>query len=343
MHAMPLLLLAAAIFVAPGCQVTRGNMPTNRELIASMPDDFRSVVILDAEPLCREGCGLKSALQRFFGQVDESVRREIIPDRDFLISPSGSHNLESIVFRELINRNPTKRVVAATWSPRAQGRDKPFRYLTIWITKNSNRPIKTKVKDGDGIIGEVGKTAEDGLDIYDSVVELYGGLKKIFVAFPNEHMTIVAFSSDDITHIAKSLKTKPTAIPACWQKASSTLNVESPVVMLRKFASNETRIVKPDPENPRMLKVESVAIDSCGITSDAGPKVNFKLRVITTQPDDAEIYFYGGGFYFGFPPGDWEWAKETDAEGFTADIELVKERKPEYTTAMVMTLSGICW
>ena len=306
-----------------------------------MPDDFRSVVILEAGPLCREGCGLKSALPGFFGLVDESVPGEMIPDCDRLISCSGSYNLESLVFRELINRNPTKRVVAGAGSRRGQGPDKPFRYLTIWITKDSNRPIKTKVDDRDGIIGEVGKTTEDGLDIYDSIVALGRGLKEIFVAFPNEHMTIVAYSSDDITHIAKSLKKKPEAIPTRWQKAASALNIESPVVILRKFATREQGIVIPDPENPGMWKVESVPIDSCGITSDAGPKVNFKLRVIATQPEDAETYFYGGTVHVGFPPGDWEWAKETDAEGFTADIELVKEGKPEYILLMVITLSGM--
>lgn len=343
-------LLVAAVVLAPYSQAAAEDSPNNRQLIASMPDAIESVLLLQAEPLLREGCALKSELQGFLAVIDEATPGMSAPASD-LLSSVGNNNLDRIVFSELVKRRPTKRLVGgAGFQPPQDIGIGSFRYLTVWITRESNSPIKKKIDTHDGIVGDVARTTKDGLDSYSSPIEIrwssspeQGPAKtSICVAFASEHVALVAFSADDIAHIANLLNSKTPTIPVRWQKAASGLDVDSPVVILRKFTQSEQCIVKRDPDDPNRAEPRNVPIDGFGLTSDAGSSVKFKLHVITSQPNDAEVYFYGGCFYAGFDPAQWKWTKKTDADGFTADVQLdEKEGRNHLGSLIVITLFGI--
>lgn len=216
-------------------------------------------------------------------------------------------------------------------------------FVNVWITRDSNRPIQASLERGDGGFGEVTKTSDAGLEVYRLAAGDDGAHAKhgTCVAFPTEHVAVLAGAPDDVIHVAKSLSANNEDIPARWKKAAAALNLEAPVVLLREFGGREQCIFTDDPDNPHRLRREPVAIDSFGMTSNAGPKVTFKLRAITPQAAEAEIYFYGGTFYAGFAPGYWEWTRTTDAEGLTAEVAFVKAGQAHHCSLVVIALFGM--
>lgn len=348
-HLAPIVLVAATLSAA-GSLASAGERLTNRALLASMPDSMEAVLVLQAEPLLREECALKRELQGFFGIVDESMPGMTRKDRDF-ISSDGENNLDRIVFAEVVARKPVRRLVAgsAFQPPQVIGAGS-FSFVAVWITKETNEPIKQRLESGNGIIGEVTKTTEDGLDVYQSPVEfrwspMRGATsvkKSIHIAFPNEHVTIIALSADDLKHISKSLKAKAKEIPPRWQRAAAKLDIESPVLVLRRFVQDKQRFRRFDFENPQNIEILNVPIHSYGVTYDGGANVSFKLRVITPEPEDAEGYYHGGTYRAGFVPGRWKWDKRTDQDGFTADVVFEeKEGRNHHSSLIVLSMLGI--
>ncbi len=344
-------MVAVTLAAVVGSFAGADEPPTNRELVAAMPDTMESVLVLNAELLLREGCTLKRNLQGFFGVADDSTPETNQLDRDFVCS-TGESNLDRVVFSEIVARKPIRRLVAGSGfqPPRGIGLGS-FRFVTVWVTRETNEPVRRKIENRDGLRGAVTKTMDSGLEIYRSRAEFESSATKgtgkpneedIHVAFPTEHITIIGLSADDLRHIAKSFKHKTKDIPPRWQQAAAGINIESPVLILRKFVEEKQRFRKFDSEPAQEIKIMTVSIHSYAVTSGAGPDVKFQLRVITPEPENAEAYFYGGSLHGGFPPVYWNWSKQTDQGGFTAEVAFGdREGRNAHSELILLSMFGI--
>lgn len=327
-----------------------GDALSNRALIAAMPDDIEAVMVLRAEPLLRDECALKREMQGFFGIRSDLADTALREQRD-IVSSGGDNNLDRIVFAELLARKPTRRVLAgAKFQPPDGIGVGAFDYLALWITGESNEPIRQRVAAGEGIVGQVAANEGEGVTLYTSPVQLVrrsarGAAEHVdrvaCIAFPTQHVTIVAFSQEHARHVARQLQAPTAEIPKHWRAVADGLDLEAPIVILRAFPQKRQQF--PKPVSPGNIEVGEVEIDSYGITNDGGSTVAFHLRAITEYPENAQAYFhYPSPFQGGFPPDSWKWNRQADARGLTADVAFIEgDGRKHHSSLLLLTLFGI--
>lgn len=345
-HAVCLAVSAAIGLGVPGCAAAE---PKGRDLIAAMPDDIESVMVLEAAPLLRDGCALKRHFQGYFGVADQNAPSSDEPARD-IVSSVGDSNLDRVVFGQLVELKPLRRALGGADFARPQGIGiGTFRYLTVWVTTESNAPVRRAIERREGLVGEVEALKLDDCEAYRSAVEIwFSGQDKekrdVYVVFPTEHVTVVAHAREHATHIAHALRTgveKP-VVPQRWQAAAKGLDLDAPLVILRKFPKPAQTILKRDPADPAKCEPVVIPFDGFGMTADAGPSVKFHLRVNTSQPDLAVYYFHANTFHGGFSPPYYTWSKQNDAEGFAGEVQPTPQGEQMHLDGLiVITLFGV--
>lgn len=347
-HAVCLPVSVAIGLGVLGCAATG---PTGRELISAMPSDIESVMVLEAAPLLRDTCALKRDFQGYFGVADPNTPPSDEPARD-VVSSVGDSNLDRVVFGQLVALKPLRRALGgADFAPPQGIGIGTFRYLTVWVTAESNTPVRRAIERREGLVGEVEALKLDDCEAYRSTVEIwFSGQDKekrdVYVVFPTEHVTVVAHAREHATHIAHALRTRSEqpVVPQRWQAAARGLDLDAPLVILRKFTKPTQTILKRDPADPTSEPV-AVPFDGFGMTADAGPSVKFHLRVNTSQPDLAVYYFHANTFHGGFSRPIWTWMKQNDAEGFAGEVRFSSAGAQSYQEGLgaliTLTLFGV--
>jgi hypothetical protein len=305
--------------------VRANDLPTNTELIAAMPEEVESVLLLRASVIMKEACPLRSDLAHFFG---EPPRGEEI-HCDWFLPTRDEFGLDRIVYESVARLEPEVRLVAGAQflPPKSLGLGR-FHYLSVWVTRQSNVSLRHRIETQLDIAGDVVVKIVDGVSVFTTRLQVGGfepgdepeGVDYALVFF-SDQVLIVGEGIQNVVESAKSLKRGSKAVPSRWASAASALDLESPILILRAFGDEALCYVE-DTTDPRNPKIGNAKIDALGLTG-TGQQLQFKLRCITHEPEAAVQALHGGGLRAGFMPYAWDWKRDVDATGFTAQITIL--------------------
>lgn len=325
------LVTALAVVCTAGA-----SPPTNERLFSSLPDSIESVMACSSR-LRAEDCALKSELERFLGAGEHAG--------NLLGWKDGEDDIVVITLRGLVQVEPRRRVIGGggfVGLRDRSGSGQMRSYIEIWVTAESNAAV-TELLERRVDAGDAHREQRDGLVVYsEEISSTTVGDRRVFVAFPTDRIAVIGVRAEDIETVAEGLNDEDARLPDRWKDAAVGLDLESPFVLLRKFADPQQSTPGPDADQPGGIARQRVPIDSFGLTSDAGEEVRFRLRIVSPRPEDAAHYFYGGTFHRGFPPQQWKWDAATDEKGTLADIDFApRQRRNHYASLIVITLWGM--
>jgi len=205
--------------------------------------------------------------------------------------------------------------------------------------------LRQAIEKRDGVVGSVRVAQAGEVSVYSSDIEVSPPSKRqitVFFAFPSDHLVVRAESMEQMEKVVSKLKQneKANEIPERWKAAGAAIDLEAPIVLLRKLRGPVCAL-KYDRAKPEKIEPRNVDIDSFALAAPSGDALRFQLRCITPAPDDAQFFFYGGTFTGGFPPVYWQWKRAVDTRGFTAEMTFNAEGKNHHLSLVLITLFGV--
>ncbi len=310
-------------------QASSGNresldrLSSSAQLIAAMPDQVESVMILRAKPLLAEGNPWNREMDAWFKPRNEYSGH---------LQSRQASTIDNIVFSEVTQLNPVVRLMGG-WDfkmPQSIGTSS-FRFIHVWITQDSNGGVRERLRHEDSI----DELQRDALTIYQAPVpiawdNLTTETLPVHVAFPNAHVTIVACSSADITHVAGQLKSPNADMPARWREAASAIDIESPVVILRKMKSEGG-----------MLDILPAA-DSFAVACHARTRVYCDIHIVVAPEGDTDSIEAEFQSVLSITNGYWSGDWHSKARSVAASLEHKPNLSGPYRFAYIyFTLFGV--
>ncbi|MDX2200480.1 MAG: hypothetical protein SF069_16115 [Phycisphaerae bacterium] len=289
--------------------------------------------MLDAATLLAEGAPLRTEFEGWLGRVDAKKPQVTSFDRD-LVTSRGTADLDRVVFQRIVMLRPQKRVLAGAdfKRPIAPGIGQ-CEYLAIWVTADSNEALRNDVASGRGINGEVVTANSDGVEVFHSKVELFAEATappgqqndarsmQVSVAFPTPHVTVVSFVPNGAAHVAKALKQKAERnVPLRWQSLASRIDLNAPLVLLRRMGNPQQCVGYPDPNNRSKPIIRDITLHGFAIAAAPDEPLRFRLVADAPSAEDAYLYFQGGGTRGGFPAPTYTWDRINRVGGFDATV-----------------------
>ncbi len=113
--------------------------------------------------------------------------------------------------------------------------------------------------------------------------------KETLVAFPREHVVLIAQSRRDIEHMVSAALKPPDSPPVRWAPVAEGLDLGSPLLILREYDPRNTRdwqsplnATREDEDGQADIRMAGLALPD-----DAG----FRLNVVSRTPDRAKRFY----------------------------------------------------
>lgn len=324
-----ILLLAALAVTAAGC--ASGPQPpaplSNPALIAAMPDGAESVMVLRLDEL-HAAPDLKESAERMVAWLD---------------GDEPADTMDTLLRRGIQAAGPVAWVHAGsrfTAPPDLGVGDYDAR--SIWVTRRPLNDVIRALDTGEGVAGPLARHEANGVTIYEGqrTIEFYGGESKtesMFVAFADARTPMVAETRDDIEQMLARWRAGDRQIPARWRSGAQRLEVESPIVILRRYdpASEEDQF---SPVNRRIPPEERIEIEAFGIVLTDPAKRRYRLEVISSQPQRAEEFFRHW-----LSDESFAWTVEAADAGFAATLEGAAGQEEDVAMELYSLLMVFGW
>jgi hypothetical protein len=322
------LLLIAALATAILGSCGRTAPLSNRPLIAAMPDGAESVIVLRLDELQREAPVLKGIAERPIvglegdepaDAMDAVLRRGIQAAGPIVWAHGGSRF------------TPPPDLGLGDYDGRS-----------IWVTERPLDDVIRALATGEGIGGPIERHEAGDVTVYEGrrTIEFYGGESKIepmFVAFADSRTPMVAETREDIVQMLERWRGGHREVPARWRSPAQRLEIESPVVVLRRY-DPESEGDQFSPVNRLIPPEERIEIEAVGVVLADPAKSRYRLEVITRQPQRAEEFYRHW-----LSEREFAWTVEATEEGFAATLEGAAEQEEDVAAALYSLLIVFGW
>lgn len=264
---------------------------TNLRLIAAMPKNCESVMVLNLEALQAE-----NSIYRNRWRFKSSSSTQPTPDTDQ--TDNLGHRLKSAAIRA----EPLFQVLAGSdFSPPGQDFKKPligggkYTQRGIWMVRQSLADFEKSLKPPQSNDSrESSNELVDGFKIYQGKTDWdapsFGGPrieKDIFVAFADERAALYASSRDELVEMLHNWRNPKPDMPPQWAAAAGEIDLEAArILILRRFDRTNAQDMY-SPVNPRFPREVQIDIDSISLAITDVTKPDFTLNVLTKEPERA--------------------------------------------------------
>lgn len=322
------IVVCLGAVVVGGCARRAGPSValSNRALIGAMPDGAESVMVWRLDELQREAPDMKEAAEELViglnekaetkEQIDVVLRRAIRTARPLVWAHSGSR-----------------------FSPPSDLGVGDYNERSIWITERPLRELRRALDTGEGVGGPVQRHKIAGVRVYEVLreIEFYGGesmTEPMFIALPDPRTALAAESLEDIGHMLARHRDEHAEIPEQWRSAAARIEIESPMVMLRRY-DPESEDDQFSPVRPGLSAERRIEIEAFALVLAEAEQGRYRLEVITRQPQRAEEAF----FRLLLPEPLFTWTAETTGEGFAATVKGAVEQERHARDAILSLLT----
>lgn len=260
---------------------------TNKQLIAAMPPQTESVMVLRHKRLGAAHSAFRSEfgrpgitdLQRPAANLKGEIQSAVFSARPIVIATGGS-------------------MFEAPISSPAGGKDAigigvgNYEERTISIVEDSlvslRKQLDERVEKQDGLDAmQAGR-----IRIFHATIDTFpGGPGKIdpvrepfFICFVSERCIVTAESQTDVEHIVRTLRDEDATLPAKWRKIADGHDVESAIIILREYNPKNDRDFY-SPVNPKWPESSRAAVKSFALSL---PKLEENAFLISAQAADGE-------------------------------------------------------
>jgi hypothetical protein len=298
---------AAASFAQP-------DAPSNRQLIAAMPPGVESVLIKRYPALTAADSALKVENLHVW---DGLGNRSAEPEAAFNDIVQQLADFKPVVYAE--GGSDFTRV-ADPEGPSGLGN---YNSRSIWYVQQPLGPLRRRL-DGKALPTQPATASNPHAPrVYETEVKQYVPKdgraapvqEKRFIAFPSDYCVVVVEQKGELDDILKALASRSAELPERWRSVAGKLEIESPVVLLRRYNRTNT-LDYYSPFNPEFLPVD---IESFGLILPSEKRVNFRVRCLSRSVMEAEQY-YKRGF---LREEEYRWRVTMREGGFDAELVAV--------------------
>lgn len=321
------VVVCVATVVVGGCARRDGpsGALSNRALIGAMPDGAESVMVWRLDELQREAPDMKEAVEEWFLGLNEEA--------------AATERIEIVLRRSIGGAGPV------VWAHSGSRFTAPpdlgvgdYNERSIWITERPLRELRRALDTGEGVGGPVQRHEIGGVRVYQMLREreFYGGesmTEPMFIALPDQRTALIAESLDDVGQMLGRYGRAPSGIPEQWRSAAARIEIESPLVILRRY-DPESEDDEFSPVNPGLSAERRIDIEAFALVLADAERSRYRLEVITRQPQRAEEAF----FRLLLPEPVFDWTVQPTDRGFAATLGGEAEREYHAREALTTLL-----
>lgn len=261
------LVLVAAMF----------EPPPNIKLIAAMPDGTESIIVTRDADMRADGSSMHfmvKAMNQASGYVLRGKEAE----------------LRSVVAKAISDAVPVATALGGsdfTWPSRLGSGG--YTERQVWCVEHSLAPLSARLAEMQAAGGSVSKVLVEGQDVYRglSTDNDFKSSRDFFAAIVDDHTLLAAETIEDISSLIRAWNSKgEPKVPERWKAAASTVDLNSPIVVLRAYGAPSDRDAC-NPNHPKRWGEGGGGVKAIAVTLPVIAEPKFKFVCLTADADRA--------------------------------------------------------